>query len=91
MKNLFDKCLDSSKKKKLEKENHFNTIHKGLIESMTDFNETLEVIGNWDELVNLKDESPMDKKLSRNKTIKEELKEKKVILKILDLFFVYSN
>ena len=87
MKKLFAKCLDSSKERKLEKKNHFNTIHKGLIESMTDFNETLEVIGNWDELMNLKDESPKDKKLLRNKTVKEKFQEKKCYFEIFGVIF----
>ena len=74
---LLKKCLDSSEKKRKEKENNFKNIQKGLLDSMNDFNETLEIVEDWDELMNLKDESPQDKKIMRAKTIKEEYKKKK--------------
>ena len=87
MDKLFDIFVDSSKARQLENENHYKTIHKGLLDSMNDFNEALEVIGNWDELMNLKDESPQDNKLMRHKTIKEEFKDKRTWFDLLGVIF----
>ena len=62
---------ESEKQAKLNKIKYFNDIQKGLKESFFHFNKTLDHINNWDELINLKEESIEEITIKRTKTIKE--------------------
>ena len=59
---LLDKCEKTSKKRKSSEMKHFFDVQNGLKESMLKINKTLENINNWDELINLKEESLEEKK-----------------------------
>ena len=80
--NLFKKCEDAYKKRLSEEENHFETITKGLKESMVNFDKVLGDIKDWEELMSIKEVSLEEKKLKKSRTIKEGLKKKK------DYFFM---
>ena len=84
---LFSKCDEAYFKRKLEEEDHYRTIKIGLSESMTNINKAIAKFGDWDELMNLKDESPKDKKLLRNKTVKEKFQERKCYFEIFGIIF----
>ena len=44
---------------------------------MTNINKAIAKFGDWDELMNIKEQSPEDLQLRRSKTIQKDLKEKK--------------
>ena len=71
--NLYTKCLNSYKKRKLKEKRHFDNIKNGLNESMHKTNETLDDIENWEELLNLEEESIENR--TKNKIIKIECKD----------------
>ena len=52
--------------------NHFYDVQSGLKESMININKTLDDINNWEELINLKEESIEDIKIKKTKTIKSD-------------------
>ena len=54
---LVQKCPNAILKRKMEEENHYDTIKIGLSESMLRIEGRLSKINNWDELMNL-DEEP---------------------------------
>ena len=100
MGSLNEKFMKSYKTRKLNEMKHFYDINKGLRESMLNINETLDNIENWDELLNLKEESLEDKKLmGETNEIKEGFNKKcltffdyfGVIFCILQLIGVQSN
>ena len=68
--NLYTKCLNSYKSRKFEEMRNFYNIKNGLNVSMYKINETLDDIENWEELLNLEEESVENK----NKSIKKECK-----------------
>ena len=51
---------------------HFYDIKTGLKEYMININQTLDNIKNWDELINLKEESIEDNIIKKTKTIKKD-------------------
>ena len=58
-------------KEKAEKENeHFTKVKDGLKESFKNIKQTLDNIKDWEELINLKEESIENVILKRTKTIK---------------------
>ena len=57
MGSLNEKFKRAYEKRKSDEMKHFNDVKKGLRESMANINKTLDNIENWDELLNLKDES----------------------------------
>ena len=69
---ILEKFEKSSKKRKLDEMQHFYAVKKGFKESMLNINQTLNDFENWDELLNLEEESEEDKKLNRAKTVKNE-------------------
>ena len=71
---LNEKFAKSYEKRKSDEIKHFNDINKGLRESMLNINKTLDNIENWDELLNIKDESLEEKQIMETKEIKEEFK-----------------
>ena len=64
------KCEKSYRERKRHEMQHYLDIQKGLRESMVNIQKTLNNIDNWDELLNLKEESLEDKQLMKSKTIK---------------------
>jgi len=87
MGSLNEKFMKSYKTRKLNEMKHFYDINKGLRESMLNINETLDNIENWDELLNLKEESLEDKKLmEETNEIKEGFNKK--CLTLFDYFGV---
>ena len=62
--------MGNSKKTIAIENKHFYDIKAGLKESMININKTLDNIKNWDELINLKEESIEDNIIKRSKTIK---------------------
>ena len=62
--------MGNSKKTIAIENKHFYDIKAGLKESMVNINKTLDNIKNWDELINLKEESIEDNIIKRSKTIK---------------------
>ena len=84
---LITNCEKSFKDRKQEQINNFKTIKEGFKESIKNFDNTLELIQDWDQLMNLKDKDPESQKLMRNKTIKEELKRKADFFLLLGLIF----
>ena len=98
MGSLNEKFKKTYKKRKFNEMKHFNDINKGLRESMININKTLDNIENWDELLNLKDESLEEQELTETNEIKEEFKKFKVhfdyfgvIFCILQLIGVQSS
>ena len=82
---IFKKCDESYKKRKISEFQHFYDIKKGLKESMIKFNETFKEINemeDWDELLNLKDESLRQEKL-KLKIIKDNCKSNYADFKII--------
>ena len=69
---ILEKFEKSSKKRKLDEMQHFYAVKKGFKESMLNINQTLNDFENWDELLNLEEESEEDKKITRAKTVKNE-------------------
>ena len=84
---LYKKCLKSYKERLDEEASHFLNIQAGLKESMNNIEKTLVDTKNWEELMNIKEESPEENKLMRNKTIKPELKTKKRWFDFIGLIF----
>ena len=64
--------MGNSQEKKANDMNNFLDVHYGLKESIININQTLDEINNWEELLNLKEESIEDIRLKRTKTIKHE-------------------
>ena len=58
--------MGNEEEKKTIDMNHFYDVRNGLKETMININKTLDDIKDWDELINLKEESTED-----NITIKE--------------------
>lgn len=84
---FFNKCEKSYKERLIEEENHFLNIRKGLKDSMDNIENALVDIKNWDELMNINEESFEEKKLMRSKTIKPGLKTKKCWFDLIGLIF----
>ena len=68
--NLYEKFKKSKSKRKIQNDKHFLDVRKGLRESMINFNHTLDIVKNWDELMNIKEESSEEIKLLRQKKIR---------------------
>ena len=62
--------MGNSKETTANENKHYYDIKTGLKESMININKTLDNIKNWDELINLKEESIEDNIIKRSKTIK---------------------
>ena len=71
---LYNKCNEAYIKRKLEEQNHYCVIKKGLNESMLNINKAIENIGNWDELMNIKEQSSESIQFQSTKTIKKKYK-----------------
>ena len=54
---IFTKCKESYDERLKEEKKHFKNIQNGLKESMKDIEEALDGFINWDELMNIKEES----------------------------------
>ena len=98
MGSLNEKFKRAYEKRKSDEMKHFNDVKKGLRESMANINKTLDNIENWDELLNLKDESLEEPKSTETNEMKEEFKKFKVhfdyfgvIFCILQLIGVQSS
>ena len=62
--------MGNEQEKKASDMKHFLDVHFGLKESIININKTLDEINNWEELLNLKEESIEDIILKRTKNIK---------------------
>ena len=87
-----NKEVKEEKKEKVETKEvidfkHFSDIKNGLKESMININKTLENIKDWDELINLKEESIEDIIIRRTKTIKNDYSECECIFIFFGMFF----
>ena len=81
-----NKCNEFYKKRKISEILHFYDIKKGLRESMIKFNETFNEIEDWDELLNLKDESLKNEKLKSQK-IKDDCEKNFEIFVFIGIIF----
>ena len=66
-------------------------IQREVCNSMNDINKTLKDIKNWDELVNIKEESHEENELIQNKTYNPDLKTKKCFFDLLGLIFCFFH
>jgi len=83
---IIKKCEESYKKRKNNEKQHFKDIQKGLNDSMIKFKEIFNEINNWDELLNLKDES-LKKEKFNSQTIKNNCKNKYSLFEKFGLIF----
>ena len=86
------KEVKEEKKEKVETKEvidlkHFSDIKNGLKETMININKTLENIKDWDELINLKEESIEDIIIRRTKTIKNDYSECECIFIFFGMLF----
>ena len=88
---LYEKFKKSQSKRKIQNYKHFLDARKGLKESMINFNHTFDIINNWDELMNIKDESPEEIKLLRQKKIRNICQMQKDFCQIVGIIFCCSQ
>ena len=84
---LHNKYEKAKIQRRIDKYRHFKNIKEGLIISMKNIDNYLDDIYNWDELMNIKEESPDKNELKRNMIIKKDLKSKRVCFSIFGLIF----
>jgi len=88
---VYDFC-DHSIQNRRNKENlQLLLIQREVYNSMNDINKTLKDIKNWDELVNIKEESHEENELIQNKTYNPDLKTKKCFFDLLGLIFCFFH
>ena len=83
---ISEKCNGANAKRKLEDQKHYNIIKEGLNESMLNINKAIENIGNWDELMNIKEQLPESIQIQRSKTIEYKYKETKCFF-----YYIWDN
>ena len=84
---ISEKCNGANAKRKLEDQKHYNIIKEGLNESMLNINKAIENIGNWDELMNIKEQLPESIQIQRSKTIEYKYKKTKCFFIIFGIIF----
>ena len=80
-------ALERAIEEEIIKKKNFNNIKNNLLEYTSEMNTTVNDIEDWDELLNIKDESPEEKEKIENSAIKKEYVNKLYLFQIFGVLF----